>query len=109
MDNTQSTSPDSSPLKSTPAKDSVQLHSTPTRGSAKETELPKEPAWLIVLKLLSGKEVYDGSSNSFQTKMKWVSSCISIAFSGLTLKTPNKNCSRQHFNFLLLSFEENKA
>ena len=27
----------------------------------------------------------------------------------LTLKTPNKNCSRRHFNFLLLSFEENKA
>ena len=22
---------------------------------------------------------------------------------------PNKNCSRQHFNCLLLSFEENKA
>ena len=27
----------------------------------------------------------------------------------LTLKVPNKNCSRRHFNFLLLSFEENKA
>ena len=27
----------------------------------------------------------------------------------LTLKGPNKNCSRRHFNFLLLSFEENKA
>ena len=27
----------------------------------------------------------------------------------LTLKAPNKNCSRQHFNFLLLSFEENKG
>ena len=27
----------------------------------------------------------------------------------LTLKAPNKNCSRRHFNFLLLSFEENKA
>ena len=30
-------------------------------------------------------------------------------FLGLTLKAPNKNCSRRHFNFLLLSFEENKA
>ena len=30
-------------------------------------------------------------------------------FLSLTLKVPNKNCSRQHFNFLLLSFEENKA
>ena len=27
----------------------------------------------------------------------------------LTLKAPNKNCSRQHFIFVLLSFEENKA
>ena len=27
----------------------------------------------------------------------------------LTLKAPSKNCSRRHFNFLLLSFEENKA
>ena len=27
----------------------------------------------------------------------------------LTLKVPNKNFSRRHFNFLLLSFEENKA
>ena len=27
----------------------------------------------------------------------------------LTLKAPNKNCSRRHFNVLLLSFEENKA
>ena len=27
----------------------------------------------------------------------------------LTLKALNKNCSRRHFNFLLLPFEENKA
>ena len=27
----------------------------------------------------------------------------------LTLKVPNKNCSRRHFDFLLLSFQENKA
>ena len=27
----------------------------------------------------------------------------------LTLKAPNKNRSRRYFNFLLLSFEENKA
>ena len=27
----------------------------------------------------------------------------------LTLKAQNKNCSRQHFNVLLLSFEQNKA
>ena len=27
----------------------------------------------------------------------------------LTLKAPNKYCSRRHFNFLPLSFEKNKA
>ena len=27
----------------------------------------------------------------------------------LTLKAPNRNFSRQHLNFFLLSFEENKA
>ena len=27
----------------------------------------------------------------------------------LTCIAPNKNCSRRHFNFLLLSSEENKA
>ena len=27
----------------------------------------------------------------------------------LTLKAPNKNCSRRHFHFTLLSFEENKG
>ena len=27
----------------------------------------------------------------------------------LTLKAPNKNCSRRHLIFLLLSFDENKA
>ena len=32
----------------------------------------------------------------------------SLQFVYLTLKAPNKNCSRRHFN-LLLSLEENKA
>ena len=27
----------------------------------------------------------------------------------LTIKAPNKNCSRRHFIFLLLSFEEKRA
>ena len=27
----------------------------------------------------------------------------------LTIKAPNENCSRRHFDFLLLSFDENKA
>ena len=40
-----------------------------------------------------------------------ISSSLSFAFLApkikiLTLKAPNKNCSRRHFNFLLLSFEE---
>ena len=33
--------------------------------------------------------------------LELVTACIC-----LTLKAPNKNCSRRHFNFLLLSFEE---
>ena len=33
----------------------------------------------------------------------------SLADDLLTHKAPNKNCSRRHFNFLHLSFEENKA
>ena len=33
-----------------------------------------------------------------------ISNCIILA-----LKVPNKNCSRRHFNFSLLSFKENKA
>ena len=38
-----------------------------------------------------------------------ISKILIIKFSYLlTLKAPNKNCSRRHFNFLLLSFEENK-
>ena len=32
-----------------------------------------------------------------------------LFFGDLTLKVSNKNCSRRHFNFLLSSFEENKA
>ena len=32
-----------------------------------------------------------------------------LAENNLTLKTPNKNCSRRRFYFLLLCFKENKA
>ena len=44
----------------------------------------------------------------------WLWDIVSVKWVGLlqqylTLKAPNKNCSRPHFNFLLLSFEENKA
>ena len=35
--------------------------------------------------------------------------CCSSGRTCLTLKAPNKNCSRRHFIFSLLSFEENKA
>ena len=31
------------------------------------------------------------------------------SYSEINLKAPNKNCSRRHFNFLPLSFEENKV
>ena len=30
-------------------------------------------------------------------------------FGPLTLKAPNKNCSKRHLNFLLLSLDENKT
>ena len=33
----------------------------------------------------------------------------SIIIEPITLKAPNKNCSRRYFNFLLLFFEENKT
>ena len=33
----------------------------------------------------------------------------SILIQALTVKVPKKHCSRRHFNFLLLSFKENKA
>ena len=35
--------------------------------------------------------------------------CPSISVFVSTLKAPNKNCGRRHFNFSLLSFEENEA
>ena len=52
-------------------------------------------------------------SNSVMTSdaiLHYVSFSVVISSPGaLTLKAPNKNCSRRHFNFLLLSFEDNKA
>ena len=45
------------------------------------------------------------SSSSFGVLMAW---WPFLGYLHITLKAPNKNCSRQHFNFLLLSFEENK-
>ena len=43
--------------------------------------------------------------------MSWPFMCFKamLTLMCLTLKAPNKSCSRQHFKFLLLSFEENKA
>ena len=32
-----------------------------------------------------------------------------VSLNIFTLKVPNKNCSRRHYNFLILSLEENKA
>ena len=43
-------------------------------------------------------------------KLMSMSHMITKHYNMLTLKAPNKNCSRRHFNFFsLLSFEENKA
>ena len=49
------------------------------------------------------EEDFLSSSNSVRNKG------YNIVLHYLTLKAPNKNCSSRHFNFLLLSFEENKA
>ena len=58
-----------------------------------------------------------GSENANETVIKDIpeeendKDRISVPYSLmlLNLKAPNKNCSRRHFNFLLLSFEENNA
>ena len=55
-----------------------------------------------ILSLLQRKLPFSLSSNVFVT----VQPTAKIV---LTLKALNKNCSRRHFNFLLLSFEENKT
>ena len=46
---------------------------------------------------------------SYSVACGLVASIVSLKIQILTLKAPNKNCSRRHFNFFLLSFEENKA
>ena len=48
-------------------------------------------------------------------EFKYIISCedfFAVLFESLlklTLKAPNKNCSRRHFNFLLLPFKDNTA
>ena len=58
-------------------------------------------------RLFKGKFIDAGSQN------RKIVECIlkqgRLILDCLTLKVPNKNCSRQHFNFLLLSLEENEA
>ena len=47
------------------------------------------------------------SANTFShLDLCYLNSLILISQPSLTLKAPNKNCSRQHFNFLLLSFKK---
>ena len=61
--------------------------------------------WKLILIYLEGtQEVFDASQSLQLSEHKLV--CKFIFF---TLKVPNKNCSRRHFNFLLISFKENKA
>ena len=61
--------------------------------------------WKLILIYLEGtQEVFDASQNLQLSEHK-----LLCKFTFLTLKAPNKNCSRRHFNFLLISFEENKA
>ena len=41
--------------------------------------------------------------------MEWSSGQEMSQFNAVSSLAPNKNCSRRHFNILLLSFKENKA
>ena len=73
----------------------------------------KEVSWtlgdLINIGLLHHKGKYvEVLKCSFhgEIKKKEINNIFTVP---LTFKAPNENCSRQHFNFLLLSFEENKA
>ena len=50
-----------------------------------------------------GRYLWSGSIKAAGINPQWQ------PFFPVTLKAPNKTCSRWHFNFLLLSFEENKA
>ena len=43
------------------------------------------------------------------TSADWLCENVLRGLVYLTLKALNKNCSRRHFNFLLLSFKENKT
>ena len=43
------------------------------------------------------------------SKLKIQFPSVDFPLTTLTLKVPNKDRSRRHFDFLLLSFEENKA
>ena len=66
---------------------------------------------LVVLHFTKGE---GEGAGSFILSLKPLAKCLvinSFQVSGdtLTLKVPNKNCSRRHFIFLLLYFEENKA
>ena len=50
-------------------------------------------------------DVYRGRKTTMQPQQQQQNSILGL----LTLKAPNKNCSRRHFNFFILSLEENKA
>ena len=71
IDNDSRTSPHSTPLKSPSIRTSLLL-STPSDKSVTDTETKRDPAWSIVLKILSSKDAEHGTSHDFQAKMKWV-------------------------------------
>ena len=56
-------------------------------------------SFLLLVEILSNKE-------GFPKKKAGKGKALEFQ---LALKVPNKNCSRRHFNFLLISFEDNKA
>ena len=59
--------------------------------------------------LLSFQSIFLIKYTEFETLKTACAYTYKVAQNGVTFKAPNKNCSRRHFNFLLLSFEENKA
>ena len=71
-------------------------------------------AYLYIL-IGSFSDAKAANQNIYKKALKSDKAQINVSYTAgnfrmsLTLKVPNKNCSRWHFNFLLSSVEENKA
>ena len=65
--------------------------------------------WDIYKQCRSSSDVAKCSISAGSTLFAEIVICFRFEIYLLTLEAPNKICSRQHFNILLLSFEENKV